>query len=233
MSENYRIAILDDEPVWVEAIVALLKRSPEIIVVGTVETQDEAVILTQEQKPDLFLVDINLGHAFQNGISATIAILDACPTTEVVILTAAENDQHVMDAMAVGAIDFLQKSNCELLLPAILRHMRHEFSPGAVIARSYALLCRENIRKTLTEHEYEVLEALSQNASRTEITTNLNKAESTVKSQIRSILHKLGVTRTTEAVSKMKYGGVLIPCPETDTIDKNKKGRNKRSISTD
>ncbi len=227
MSEIYRIAILDDEPVWIEAIVALLTRSPEIVVVGTVETQDEAVLLAQEQKPDLFLVDINLGHAFQNGISATIAVLEASPTTEVIILTAAENDQHVMDAISVGAINFLQKSNCELLLPAILRHMRHEFSPNVVLARSYALLRRENIRKTLTEHEYEVLEELARNATRTEVTANLNKAESTVKSQIRSILHKLGVTRTTEAVSKLKYGGVLISNPEQEEIGKKKKSRGK------
>jgi len=211
MSVPYRIAILDDEPVWIEAIIALLERSSEIEVVGTACSQTAAVLLAADAKPDLFLVDVNLGHAFQNGISATSAILTASPATDVIVLTAAENDQHVVDAISVGAIDFLQKSNCELLLPAILRHMHHEFSPNAVLARSYAELRRENIRKSLTDNEYELLEQLSENVPRSELTRKLRKSENTVKSQIRSILHKLGVTNATEAVRKLKNGGVLVP----------------------
>ena len=211
MPDKFRIAILDDEQVWIEAIVSLLSRAPELEIVGTASSQAEAKTIAQNLRPDLFLVDINLGHAWQNGISATIAILDASPETEVVVLTAAESDQHVVDAISAGAIDFLQKSNCELLLPAILRYMRKEFSPGTILARNFASLRRENIAKSLTDQEYQVLEQLSQNASRTQILETLNKSESTVKSQIRSILHKLGVSRTTEAVSKLKHGGVHFP----------------------
>ena len=229
MSAPYRIAILDDEPVWIEAIVALLTRSSEIQVVGTACTQAEAVALAAGEKPDLFLVDVNLGHAFQNGISATSAILEASPETEVVVLTAAEQDQHVVDAISVGAIDYLQKSNCELLLPAILRHMRHEFSPNAVLARSYAELRRENIRQTLTENEYELLEQLSENVSRSELTRKLRKSENTVKTQIRSILHKLGVTSATEAVKKLKNGGVLVPEDVEETTSNASRRRKKGS----
>ena len=71
------------------------------------------------------------------------------------------------------AIDYLQKSNCELLLPAIIRHMNKEFSPGTILAKSYASLRRENIARSLTDQEYQVLEQLSQNASRTQILETL------------------------------------------------------------
>ncbi len=211
MEKKYRVAILDDEAVWIEAIVMLLERAPEIEIVGTAGSQREAVELAVRQKPDLFLVDINLGHAYQTGISAMIAILDVSPLTDVIVLTATESDKDVVDAISAGAIDYLQKSNCELLLPAIIRHMNKEFSPGTILAKSYASLRRENIVRSLTDQEYQVLEQLSQNASRTQILETLNKSESTVKSQIRSILHKLGVSRTTEAVSKLKHGGVHFP----------------------
>jgi len=211
LEQKYRVAILDDEPVWTEAIMSLLARAPEIEIVGTAATQKDAVEIARTCMPDMFLVDVNLGHAWQTGISATIAILDASPGTDVIVLTAAESDQHVIDAVAVGAIDYMQKSNCELLLPAILKHRRGDFSPATILAKSYASLRRENIASSLTDQEQEILEQLENNASRTQIQKNLNKSEGTIKTQIRSILHKLGVTKTTEAVSLVKHGGVLFP----------------------
>jgi DNA-binding NarL/FixJ family response regulator len=211
LEEKYKVAILDDEIVWTEAIASLLSRAPEIEIVGTAATQQEAVDIARKKTPDLFLVDINLGHAWKSGISATINILDVSPTTDVIILSATESDQHVIDAVSAGAIDYLQKSNCELLLPAILRHMRGEFSPGTVLARSYASLRRENLAQSLTDQEYQILHHLSNHASRSQITATMNKSESTVKSQIRSILHKMGVSKTSEAVSKMKHGGIYFP----------------------
>ena len=211
MEEKYRIAILDDEAVWIDAIVSLLERAPEIEIVGTAMTQKDAAAIARKEKPNVFLVDVNLGHAWQSGISATIAILDASPLTDVIVLTAAESDKNVVDAVAAGAIDYMQKSNCELLLPAILKHMRGDFSPATILAKSYASLRRENIAQSLTEQEYQILEQLEQNASRSQIQETLNKSESTIKTQIRSILHKLGVSRTTEAVSKVKHGGVHFP----------------------
>ena len=42
MEEKYRIAILDDEAVWIDAIVSLLERAPEIEIVGTAMTQKDA-----------------------------------------------------------------------------------------------------------------------------------------------------------------------------------------------
>ena len=224
MAEKYKVAILDDESVWIDAIASLLMRAPEIEIVGTAVTQLEAVEIAKRSKPNVFLVDVNLGHAWQSGISATIAILDASPATDVVVMTAAETDQNVIDAIAAGAIDYMQKSNCELLLPAILKHMRGDFSPATILAKSYASLRRENLAKSLTEQEYQILEQLEQNASRSQIQETLNKSEGTIKSQIRSILHKLGVSRTTEAVSKIKHGGVHFP-EETAKPDKNKTKR--------
>ena len=225
MAEKYKVAILDDESVWIDAIASLLMRAPEIEIVGTAATQLEAVEIAKRSNPNVFLVDVNLGHAWQSGISATIAILDASPTTDVVVMTAAETDQNVIDAIAAGAIDYMQKSNCELLLPAILKHMRGDFSPATILAKSYASLRRENLAKSLTEQEYQILEQLEQNASRSQIQETLNKSEGTIKSQIRSILHKLGVSRTTEAVSKIKHGGVHFP-EETAKPDKKTAKKN-------
>jgi len=229
MEEKYKIAILDDETVWIDAIASLLTRAPEIEIVGTAVTQKDAVEIARTMKPNVFLVDVNLGHAWQTGISATIAILDVSPLTDVIVLTAAESDQHVVDAVAVGAIDYMQKNNCELLLPAILKHMRGDFSPATILAKSYASLRRESIAKSLTDQEYHILEQLEQHASRTQIQATLNKSESTIKSQIRSILHKLGVSRTSEAVSKIKHGGVHFSEEAMDADSSRKKEKAKHN----
>lgn len=225
MEEKYKVAILDDEPVWLDAIEALLSRSDEVEIAGAALSQDEAVEIARSLTPDMFLVDMNLAHEWQNGVSATVAILDASPKTEVVILTAAESDQNVVDAISAGAISFMQKSNCEQLLSSVLKNMRGEFLPSVVIAKSFARLRRENITSSLSEQELQVLDHLSQNASRSQIQEALKKSEGTIKSQIRSILKKLGVSKTSEAVSKIKHGGILIP---EEPENSRKPGKNPR-----
>ena len=61
MEEKYKIAILDDETVWIDVIASLLTRAPEIEIVGTAVTQKDAVEIARTMKPNVFLVDVNLG----------------------------------------------------------------------------------------------------------------------------------------------------------------------------
>ncbi len=211
VKSSYRVAILDDQPMWIEALTLLLRRSERIEVVGRASNQQEAVEVAQEQHPDLFLVDIDLKHRWQTGISATLAIREVSPQTDVIILTCREESKDVADAAAAGAIDFLPKSDGELLLPAILKWSQGGFNPRRILVNYYATLRKENITKSLTEQENEILQLLLEDVKSSQLPKSLNKSEHTIKTQIRSILHKMGVTRTADAVSKYKNAGLHFP----------------------
>ena len=210
VANGHTIAILDDEQMWCDAIVGLLEREPSLIVAGVVATQTKAVDLAAELMPDIFLVDMMLKHSWQNGVSATIAIHKVSPSTKVIILTSCEQEEEVVAATSAGAIDYLSKNNCEDLLPMILRHLHEGFSASKVLTKEFTKLRQERMEHLLTEQEMQIVNAMSKNIPRSQLAHVLNKSESTIKTQISSILKKLNVTNTSDAMEKIKYGGVVI-----------------------
>ena len=209
VAKVYKIAILDDEQMWCDAIVGLLKREPCLSVVGVANTQAKAVDLAALYTPDIFLVDMMLRHSWQNGVSATIAINKVSPTTKVLILTSCEQEEEVVKAASAGAADYLSKNNCEDLLPMILRHLNGGFSPSMVLVKEVTKLHQEQIAHLLTEQEMQIVDTLSQNVPRSQLAKVMHKSESTIKTQVSSILKKLKVSNTYEAAEKIRHGGVF------------------------
>jgi DNA-binding NarL/FixJ family response regulator len=68
---------------------------------------------------------------------------------------------------------------------------------------------REEQIKNLTEAEKEVYELLEEGYSQSKIEIALYKSHSAVKMQIRSILRKLGVKNSKEAIQKVRTKGLL------------------------
>ncbi len=216
-ARNYKIAILDDESMWCDAIVGLLKREPSLSVVGVVATQAKAVDLATRYAPDIFLVDMMLKHPWQTGVSATIAIREASPSTKIIIVTSSEKEEEVVQAVSAGADDYLSKNNCEDLLPMILRYLHGGFSPSGILAKELTKLRQEQTAQILTEQERLIIESIAQNVPRSQLAKIMHKEESTIKTQISSILKKLGVSNTSEAMEKIKHGGVFFPQMKNST----------------
>lgn len=208
---KYKIAVLDDEAMWCDAIIGLFKREPSISVVGVAATQAQAVALATRYTPDIFLVDQMLKHKWQTGVSATIAIRQASPLTKIIILTSSEKEEEVVQAISAGAHDYLSKNNCEDLLPLVLRYLQGGFSPSGIIAQEFTKLRQEQTAYILTEQERLIIETIAQNVPRSQLAKIMHKEESTIKSQIRSILKKLGVSNIAEAMEKIKHGGIFFP----------------------
>jgi DNA-binding NarL/FixJ family response regulator len=215
--KNYKIAILDDEPMWCDAIVRLLEREYCLSVVGVVATQTRAVDLAARYAPDIFLVDMMLKHPWQTGVSATIAIHDASPSTKIIILTSSEKEEDVVKAVSAGAEDYLSKNDCEDLLPMILRHLRGGFSPSVILTKEVTKLRQEQVAYILTKQERQIIATLSRNVPRSKLAKIMNKSESTIKTQISSILKKLEVSNTSDAAEKIKHGGVFFPQQKNNT----------------
>jgi two-component system, NarL family, nitrate/nitrite response regulator NarL len=102
-----RVLIVDDEPPFVEMIVALLEDDERIAVVGTARNGKEAVDLTDRLVPDVVLMDISM--PILDGIEATRRIRAGDPDACVLMLTGSDNPAEVDRSRQAGAAGYLTK----------------------------------------------------------------------------------------------------------------------------
>jgi DNA-binding NarL/FixJ family response regulator len=102
-----RVILVEDNDIFRETLELLFGLRDEIDVVGSVNMGDSAPALVAELKPDVVLMDYRMPGL--NGAEATRAVLDACPGTSVVCLSASVTAQEVKEVLAAGAVACVTK----------------------------------------------------------------------------------------------------------------------------
>jgi DNA-binding NarL/FixJ family response regulator len=193
-----RILIADDHSLFRGALKSLLLSQDKHQVVGEARNGREAVALARQLRPDLVLMDLSMPDL--DGLAATRILMAETTDIKVVILTASEDDQHLLEAMKSGAQGYLLK-NLEAdkfftlldgvargepaITPALARKLIREFPTGRA----------DNDPDALTEREREVLEQLVGGVtSNRDLADRLGVSENTVKFHVRNILAKLHVS---------------------------------------
>jgi DNA-binding NarL/FixJ family response regulator len=194
-----RVLIADDDHLMRAGILELFSGEPEIEVVGQASTGREAVEGARRLEPDVVLMDVRMPDL--DGIAATRQLARVAPGARVLILTTFEQDAYVFGALRAGASGFLLKrtrpeeliaavhtvaAGDSLLSPSVTRRVidRMAQQPTPELADQAKL-------EELTAREREVLELVARGLSNREIAAQLVVEESTVRSHIRRILHKL------------------------------------------
>ncbi len=85
----------------------MLAREPDLEVIGEAENGREALELCRKLRPDLVLMDVRMPE--MDGLGATRAIKEECPTTSVLMVTSHENPDYLLSAIRAGAAGYVLK----------------------------------------------------------------------------------------------------------------------------
>jgi DNA-binding NarL/FixJ family response regulator len=209
-----RVLVADDHPIVRSGIVALLRDTGDIEVVGEASGGAQAVALALKLLPDLVLMDLRMpvgdGPAL-DGVEATARIIADSPAIRVIVLTTYESDEAILGAIEAGASGYLLKAAPqEEILAGIRSVARGEVALAPSIA---ALLVRRVATPpstvALTARETEVLALVAQGQSNPTIAKSLFLSEATVKTHLLHIFEKLDVSDRTRAVTLAMELGLL------------------------
>jgi len=208
-----RILIVDDHPLTRDALAGLLAHNG-FDVVGQAGSGEEAIARARELRPDLVLLDLSMPG--MDGLTALPKLRDAAPDAEIVVLTASEDESNLLGAIRAGAAGYLLKSEPPERIVAFLRGVvQGEAALSGAVARRLLDQVREGgsrttvpdlVAQALSARELEVLLLLDRHLGTDEIAVRLFISEHTVRSHVKSLLGKLGVSSRREALEKLAGG---------------------------
>ena len=118
-NEHIKVLVVDDHSIVRDGLKYVLEQSGEFEVVGQAEDGVEAVKVAAELSPDLVVMDVMMPR--KDGVEACRDIMDSSPETRVVMLTVANEETAVLEAVAAGATGYLQKETDRERLLSTLR----------------------------------------------------------------------------------------------------------------
>lgn len=216
-----RILLVDDYLLFRKGLRALLDAQEDFDVVGEAENGLEALKQARQLMPDLILMDITMPDC--DGLEATRRILAEMPYLKIVMLTVAEDDQTLFEAIKSGAYGYLLKKLDPEELFEMLRGVSNGEAPisrfmARKIMREFAQLAAEEPASAgaqqLTDREREVLQLIAQGLSNKAIADALAVAENTVKNHLKNILAKLHLENRVQAAVYAVQQGLAVEPPE-------------------
>jgi DNA-binding NarL/FixJ family response regulator len=205
-----RILIVDDHPLTRDALAALLVQQG-FEVVGEAADGEEALTAARKYAPDVVLLDLTMPG--MDGLAALPRIRDEAPACEVVVLTASDTEENLLAAIRAGASGYLLKTESPEQIAAFLRGViRGDAALSGGVARRLLDRVREYgrfggvpdaIAKQLSAREVEVLLLLDEHLGTDEIAQRLFISEHTVRSHVKNLMKKLGVSSRREALERL------------------------------
>lgn len=202
--ETLRVLIVDDHPMVREGLAGIFARYA-ISITGLAVNGQQACEMFEATRPDIVLLDLRLPD--QSGIEVLRTLRRMDPAVRVVMLTSAQGEASIYQAIEAGASGYLLKG---VEGAALAEHLRHVAAGGRALQPETAEKLASYVgTKRLSEREIEVLTLISQGKSNKEVAHMLFVTEDTVKMHVKSILLKLRAQDRTQAVVIAIQRGLL------------------------
>jgi len=208
-SQSTRIVIADDHPIFRDGLRRLLETEPDLKVIGEACDGAEAVKMARQLKPDILLLDLAMPR--HPGLEALREMSSASnqSAVRVILLTAAAEENQIVEALQLGARGVVLKDSAtQLLLKAIHTVMAGEYWVGRESVSNLVQYLRTLVQSSgeearqkkfgLTPRELEIVSAVVAGYSNKETAEYFKISEDTVKHHLSNIFDKLGVSTRLE-----------------------------------
>jgi DNA-binding NarL/FixJ family response regulator len=213
------VLVVDDHAVFADALQARLMLEPDIAPVRVAYSVGEAVARLSADRPDVALVDLLMADG--SGLEIADRVREIAPGTRIMMLTAVDEPDRVVEAVLLGVRAWLPKTVDPRQLVRAIRAVyvgEAWFDPMLLGAVLPALVARTSqpapdALSSLTEREREVLDCLADGMSRADTAARLGVSVNTVRSHIQNVIAKLGVHSTLEAAAMRNQSRSRRPAP--------------------
>jgi DNA-binding NarL/FixJ family response regulator len=204
------VCIVDDIKQLRNALEEIITMSDGFRCIATIGTAEEAISKIPSLKPDVVLMDINLGDTL-SGIDCVRVLKPQTPATNYMMCTVYEEDEKIFEALSAGASGYILKKTAPSKLLEAIRELYQGGAPmSSQIARKVVAAFQNKPAASgttsglnlLTNREKEILEQLSKGLMYKEIASQLFLSPETVRKHVYHIYEKLHVSNRVEAVNK-------------------------------
>jgi DNA-binding NarL/FixJ family response regulator len=208
-SQNIRIVIADDHPIFRDGLRRLLEAEPGLKVIGEAADGADAVKLARQLKPDIMLLDLAMPRTPGLEALRDLSVGTGANGVKVVLLTAAAEKHQIVEALQLGARGVVLKDSAtQLLLKCIHTVMTGEYWVGRESVSNLVGYLRTQMQASneesrqkkfgLTPRELEIVSAVVAGYANKEIAEYFKISEDTVKHHLSNIFDKLGVSTRLE-----------------------------------
>jgi DNA-binding NarL/FixJ family response regulator len=210
MSPQRTAVVLDQHPIWLEAVQAILERIG-VEVVGKTTAPRELLELVSTYEPDVLVTSIELDDPELDGIACLRLARERQPSLKAIVLSAYDDADHIESALAAGAVAYVVKTvHPDDFAAAIRQSFEHSVFMAGIHATQRAET-KEVAGDTcgLTRRELEILCLVAEGHSNAQLARMLWVTEQTVKFHLSNIYRKLDVSNRTEASRWAQVQGLL------------------------
>jgi DNA-binding NarL/FixJ family response regulator len=201
-----RLLIADDHPIVREGLRLVLERRPDIEVVAEAADGRDAVTRALHLRPDVAIVDLDM--PLLSGIGVIKELARQAPECRCLVLTLHEDDAHLFDALAAGAVGFLVKgATSEDIERAVRSAAAGQVVLGTEVAARVTLAATGARRHPggdafpdLNDRDLQLLDLVAAGFDNAAIARVLHLAPKTIRNQVSALLDKLGAADRAEAI---------------------------------
>lgn len=205
------VFIVDDNNELRDALEEIISMSDGYKCIGTAGNSETAIDRIPIARPDVVLMDINLGGT-ESGIDVVRVLKPKMPDTNFMMCTVYEENEKIFEALSAGASGYILKKTDPVRMLEAIRELYDGGAPmSSQIARKVVATFQQQVKPNtpvvkeldiLSIREIEILEFLSKGITYKEIATQIFLSPETVKKHVYNIYEKLHVKNRIAAVNK-------------------------------
>jgi len=202
--KRIRVLVVDDAEVHLEGMRHLLEREEDMEPVGLVKDGESALALIRETKPDVLILDMNLGKGM-SGVDVAKALRNLPDRPRILALSEYHSRTYIFGVLDQGADGYLLKSEPLAHIAAGIRGVYNKeewwFSREVIARISKRRKGEDDKRDKLSPREREILQLFGWGMSDEKIASRLGCAQSTAHNHRESVYRKLGLSNMGEAAA--------------------------------